>query len=174
MFCTFSHGSLSDRYGCESNRVMFLDASTPKVKHEEKPKANGGTLQKPRFTLGRDPQADIPIADPSVSRIHAELSLVEPDVLFLTDCNSSNGTFLLRGGKETRIHQSKIELSDKVKLGSVVISGADLAAALRRKTPPPSSEPAQKRAEFSASVKLIRCECGAIKRAGSSCPSCTH
>ena len=132
-------------------------------------------MQKPRFTLGRDPQADIPIADPSVSRIHAELSLVEPDVLFLTDCNSSNGTFLLRGGKETRIHQSKIELSDKVKLGSVVISAAELAAALRRKAPPPSSEPAkQKRGDFSASVKLVRCECGAVKSAGGSCPSCSH
>jgi hypothetical protein len=138
-------------------------------------------LQKPRFTLGRDPEADIPIADPSVSRIHAELSLVEPNVLFLTDCNSSNGTYLLRGGKETRIQQTKVELSDKVKLGSVVISAADLAAAVRRKAPaPPSPEPPrqkqqkQARAEFSTSVKLIRCECGAVKRAGSSCPSCSH
>jgi pSer/pThr/pTyr-binding forkhead associated (FHA) protein len=132
-------------------------------------------LQKPRFTLGRDPHADISIADPSVSRIHAELSLGESDVLFITDCNSSNGTFLLRGGKETRIHQSQIELSDKVKLGSVVISAADLATALRRKAPPQSPEPVkQKRVDLSASVKLIRCECGAVKRAGGSCPSCSH
>lgn len=132
-------------------------------------------MRKPRFTLGRDPQADIPIADPSVSRIHAELSLVERDVLFLTDCNSSNGTFLLRDGKETRVQQSKVELSDKVKFGSVVISGADLAAALRRKTPPQSPEGEKpKRADFSTSVKLIRCECGAVKRAGGTCSSCSH
>ena len=54
-------------------------------------------MQEQRFTIGRDRGCDIPIADESVSRLHAQLTFTEGQQIFLTDCQSSNGTFLFRG-----------------------------------------------------------------------------
>jgi pSer/pThr/pTyr-binding forkhead associated (FHA) protein len=87
------------------------------------------------YTIGRDPAADIPIADPSVSRIHAEATLDEGDQIFLTDCNSSNGTYLLRHGGEQKIHQERLLITDQVKFGGVTIAVSALIAAIRRKNP---------------------------------------
>src|SRR5678809_1541964 len=54
---------------------------------------------KTRFTIGRDRGCDIPIADDSVSRLHAEITLLDGGRVFLTDCHSSNSTFVMRDGK---------------------------------------------------------------------------
>ena len=45
------------------------------------------------FTIGRDWDNALQLADPTISRRHAELLLVEKD-LFVRDSNSRNGTFL--------------------------------------------------------------------------------
>lgn len=45
------------------------------------------------FTIGRASSADLVLADPAVSRIHARLENEGPTV-FLTDFSSSNGTYL--------------------------------------------------------------------------------
>lgn len=138
-------------------------------------------MNKTRFTVGRDISADIPIADQSVSRIHAEISLVEGDRLFVTDCQSSNGTFVLRDGSERRITQEKVLPTDRIKFGGIAIAAADLLSAVRRIAgpvqTPAGGDPGKKkgkRAAFATSAKLIRCSCGAIKAAGEQCPSCGH
>ena len=51
------------------------------------------TLEDGRFIVGSDPWCDIPIADPTVSRRHAEIA-VEGDTLELSDLGSRNGTFV--------------------------------------------------------------------------------
>ncbi len=51
------------------------------------------------FTIGRDPSCDVPVADESVSRIHAQISFTSEDLIFITDRRSSNGTFVIRGGR---------------------------------------------------------------------------
>ncbi len=128
--------------------------------------------EKTRFTIGRERTCDIPIADDSVSRLHAELSLLEGDKLFLTDCHSSNGTLLLRDGQSRRISQEIVRPTDHIQFGNVVLPMADILSSIsgRRpaaghKTPNPETRPP-------AGAKVVRCECGAIKPEGKKCPAC--
>lgn len=115
-------------------------------------------MSKP-WIVGREASADIPIADPSVSREHAEVSIDAEGRLVVTDKGSSNGTFLVQtNGAATRLRQqTAIAPADQVRFGAVTIGAADLITAIRRK---------QK------SVRLIRCGCGAVKPAAAPCPTC--
>ena len=63
------------------------------------------------FRIGRDPDSDIQIADPVVSRHHAEVSLLA-DTWWIQDNNSANGIFV-DGLKVDRVpigEQLKVEL----------------------------------------------------------------
>jgi predicted component of type VI protein secretion system len=124
---------------------------------------------KNRFIIGRDKSADIPIADPSVSRHHAEITLLESGQVFLTDCRSSNGTFVVRGGVERRITQETVNAGDMAKFGDVGIRVSDLLAAVR---PHAGALVGSAPRHVAPAGKLIRCECGAIKSQNSTCPSC--
>jgi hypothetical protein len=131
-----------------------------------------------KFTIGRDRACDIPLADDSVSGKHAELSFLAGGKLLLTDCKSTNGTFLLQpDGRAQRLHQELISPLDRIKLGGVALCVRDLLEALRLKyprfeedlhpTPPPN--PAEPWAHGSG---LIRCACGTPRRADQPCPVC--
>lgn len=72
-----------------------------------------------RYSLGRSSESDIVLRDTSASRRHAEVQLdVKGQILWLTDLNSANGTYLNR----QRI-QGQVELrpNDIVRIGSSVI-----------------------------------------------------
>lgn len=45
------------------------------------------------LVVGRSSQVDVPVLDPLVSRRHARLD-VEDGIIYVTDLNSSNGTYL--------------------------------------------------------------------------------
>ncbi|MCG6861051.1 MAG: FHA domain-containing protein [Chromatiaceae bacterium] len=45
-----------------------------------------------KFSIGRERSCAIPVADDSVSAMHAELTFLGDGKLLLTDCNSTNGT----------------------------------------------------------------------------------
>lgn len=123
-------------------------------------------MAKTKFTIGRDRSADIPLADPSVSRLHAEVNLLDNGGLFVTDCNSSNGTFLHRDGAPRQIRQETIRASDQIQFGNVVIAASDLIAVAQTAATP------QRPQALPRSAKLIRCGCGAVKALGSECPFC--
>ncbi len=132
-----------------------------------------------KFTVGRDKGADIPIADDSVSRLHAELTLVDGGTLFVTDCRSSNGTFLVRNGASRQIQQDTFLPTDQVKFGSVTLSVADILAVIHSKGPrqeqqQQAPQPHQRQAyeQNPPAEYLIRCYCGAVKPAQGPCPSC--
>ena len=59
--------------------------------------------------IGRDPQCDIVLPDPGVSKRHAELR-VENGELWLKDLGSSNGTYV----NGVRIQRQELQLGDKV------------------------------------------------------------
>ncbi len=128
-----------------------------------------------KYTIGRDKNCDVPIADDSVSRLHAELTVSDGGRLTLSDCQSSNGTEVIREGKPQRIQRGIIFLRDYVQFGDVVISVKDLLDAIHRKhpglgdQPSPGPEPDQPGEQGS---KLIRCGCGAIKEKNQPCPAC--
>jgi len=141
-------------------------------------------MEQSSFTIGRDQSADIPIADNSVSRIHAEVTVVDGGRLFLTDRQSSNGTFVIRGGTARQVQQEKLLDSDTVQFGEVTIAVRDLLTAIRRKAPhlfgdpklggqaPAHGRQKPKPPKFATAAKLIRCHCGSVKETGTPCPSC--
>ncbi|MBL8233677.1 MAG: FHA domain-containing protein, partial [Bryobacterales bacterium] len=114
--------------------------------------------------------ADIPLADPSVSRQHAEIQLLDTGCLFLIDCNSSNGTWLFREGIPRRIQQDTVSAGEEIQFGSVRIAASDLIDVAQRSLAPPAPQPQAR--TLPKSTKLVRCGCGAVVALGSECPFC--
>lgn len=124
-----------------------------------------------KFTIGRDRACDIPLADDSVSGHHAELEFLEDGKLLLTDCQSTNGTFLLGTGHQTqRIRQSLVSPLDQVRFGGVALGMRELIEALRLKVGVPAAVDAE--APRVRGRRLVRCVCGGIKPADATCPEC--
>jgi pSer/pThr/pTyr-binding forkhead associated (FHA) protein len=119
------------------------------------------------YSVGRDAAADIPIADTSVSRLHAVIGDLGDGRLSVTDRGSSNGTFVVRDGVARGIQSEQVSETDTVRFGTVEIAVADLLAILHARTSPtPVATP------LARSVRLVRCACGAVKPAGGTCPFC--
>lgn len=77
--------------------------------------------------VGRDDSCEIPIADKSVSTIHAEIELTKMGELFIVDRNSTNGTYILRPGQsKIRIEQSVAKINETVRFGLFDIPVLDL------------------------------------------------
>jgi pSer/pThr/pTyr-binding forkhead associated (FHA) protein len=91
---------------------------------------------KSSYTIGRDRTCHFVLSDHSVSRVHAELTVVAGNQFLLTDRNSSNGTFVIRNGKDKRIHQAQVSLRDEVRFGATVVIVGDILAALNRHAAP--------------------------------------
>ncbi|MGC1677893.1 MAG: FHA domain-containing protein [Candidatus Binataceae bacterium] len=125
-----------------------------------------------RFTVGRATDADVPIADDSVSRTHAEVQLLENDRLRVKDLGSQNGTVLIRQGREFPVKDEQTAfLSDLLKFGEVTIAARDLIDLLKEAAAPVAAG-ARAAAPQPAAAVLIRCDCGAIKTRGARCPAC--
>ena len=69
--------------------------------------------------IGRDPSADISIADQSISRKHAKVSR-EGTVIKIEDLGSANGT-VINGKKLEPGHVAKLAKEDMVKLGNSIV-----------------------------------------------------
>ena len=118
--------------------------------------------------LGRGPDCDIVLADASVSRRHAELTIRADGRLWLRDCGSTQGTFLLTPGQAPRaLKAGWVGPRDVLRFGQVELRVADLldpAAARSAKSP----------AMPAGSVPKVRCACGAVKSRGEPCHVCGH
>lgn len=147
-----------------------------------------------RFTIGRERSCDVPVADESVSRVHAEIWLNEDGSLMLADRGSSNGTILIRAGQAFPLTNAVVMASDQVRLGSATLLVAELISAVESRNPgaltpmtarpasPPSLPPPVP--QYSAPPPppvpqapraggmLVRCYCGAVKTYGQPCPNC--
>ncbi|MCF8210291.1 MAG: FHA domain-containing protein [Rhodoferax sp.] len=69
-----------------------------------------------KYVIGRAPTCDIVLADESVSRIHAELAILDNGKLLVTDCHSTQCTLLLRVGLAVDHHDSGSQLIFQVNL----------------------------------------------------------
>jgi len=74
------------------------------------------------LTLGRDPAADIIIGDPSISRRHAELVLLDDRRIFVRDLGGANGTVRIRAGERLTVQREIVAPGDDVSFGDVVLS----------------------------------------------------
>lgn len=67
------------------------------------------------YSVGRDPDCDVPIDDDSASRHHCQLRWIEDD-WFVEDAKSMNGTFV----NGHRIDRAPLRNNDLIKAGSVI------------------------------------------------------
>lgn len=80
-------------------------------------------MTRARYFVGRgDPKVTIrfPDSQPSISNLHAELSVTDDNRYFLTDKDSTNGTEILSGNEWTRIRQTWVALDQPIRLGRKV------------------------------------------------------
>ena len=68
------------------------------------------------MTLGRNPTNNIFIRDKNVSREHCQIVVTEDDC-FLTDLQSTNGTFV----NEERVTERKLEPNDEIRIGTTLL-----------------------------------------------------
>ncbi len=74
------------------------------------------SLDGQRFTIGRDADCDIELADDFISRQHAVVEVVRGR-LRITDCQSLNGTFV----NDVRIQQHLLVPGDQIRLGNHIL-----------------------------------------------------
>ena len=67
-------------------------------------------------SIGRDAECDIVINDRQVSRIHAQIKILESNEIQLTDLNSKNGTFI---NGEMITKPVKLKDGDEIKIALV-------------------------------------------------------
>lgn len=68
-------------------------------------------------TCGRDPACDLVIEHPTVSRFHARIELAQDGVVWVQDDDSSNGTFLNRCDRWTRVSKTSLCIGDGIRFG---------------------------------------------------------
>ena len=92
--------------------------------------------------IGRAQNMDVTVEGRRVSRLHAELRPVPRGptgerMYELTDCESTNGTFVLRDGDWQPVHREVVAPHDRVRLGDYESTPAALAAMATGASPQP-------------------------------------
>ena len=77
------------------------------------------------YVIGR--QGNIQLLDRTTSARHAELVVLD-DQLYLTDLNSTNGTYLLEQGTKKPFKQGYIELDQTLAFGEKICTVRELVA----------------------------------------------
>lgn len=73
----------------------------------------------PCAIVGRSASADVSLPHPSVSRRHAEVIPLPDGRVYVTDCATTNGTFVHAGGQWRRIAQDFAAADGRVRFGDV-------------------------------------------------------
>ena len=119
-----------------------------------------------KYTIGRALTCDVVLSDDSVSRIHAELTFLDDGKLLVTDCRSTQGTFLMhQSGEAHAIKQELVFARDTLRFGSVSMPVKELLQAIHLKHPLVAPKPPE-------GADLVRCECGAVKVKNIRCEVC--
>ena len=82
-------------------------------------------MKKRAYIIGRKGQ--IQLLDKTTSSKHAELAFLD-DRLYLTDLNSTNGTYLVDHGEKKRFKEGYIELDQIISFGNYICSVKELVA----------------------------------------------
>lgn len=110
------------------------------------------------YTVGRGAAADVALPHRSVSRQHAEVIPLPDGRVYVTDCATTNGTFVHEGGQWRRIAQDFAAADGRVRFGDVemrvplLLAETTRAAGAGRGTgaPPAGATPAGKGGGHSA------------------------
>lgn len=133
-----------------------------------------------RFSVGRSPDCDLVLADASVSRRHAEVSILEDGQIFVVDCRSTHGTRVSHGRGQRDVRQDVVAADAVLHFGDVAIAVSDVVRALRSRHGgvvsndlPRHSEAGVRPDSWARGTRLVRCGCGVIKpKDARRCPEC--
>ena len=92
-----------------------------------------------RYSIGRDENNDVVLADPSVSRQHAEIIDTGNGTYKLVDSGSSNGTWSMGDNGWARVTTAELEADALVRIGDHFTSITALLSAAG--APPPRKAP---------------------------------
>lgn len=90
--------------------------------------------------IGRHSCCDFRVVGRSVSRRHAEIVPLANGRFYLTDLNSTFGTFVLKDGTWQRVRQSFIEPDQNVRLGRREINAAEFGVLYTSKNSWPNKD----------------------------------
>lgn len=126
------------------------------------------------YKIGRHPSCDIVLADETVSAYHAELIITGDGNFFLSDTNSTHGTFVRKKGKFVKIQQDYITPQNALRFAHCEFSAKELLEYIHLKSVPPA--PPEEKTEETPKVRgkyLQRCpSCLTVKEAGEPCHIC--
>ena len=115
------------------------------------------------YTIGRDAAAAITVPHATVSRLHAEVIPLPDGRVYITDCASTNGTFIREDGHWHRISQDFADAGSRVRFGQVEMTVSRLLAEIVRlqgtgtANGPPTGQPGVRQAEkLDASLGVVR------------------
>jgi transcriptional regulator with GAF, ATPase, and Fis domain len=109
-------------------RVVLLDTPDPKDQ------GRSFVFAQDEVRIGSSPDADVPLADPSVSREHLAVRL-GPHGFAITDCGSTNGTFV----GDLRIERASLTADTTVRLGKSTVRLEGLAETVEQEISPRAS-----------------------------------
>jgi pSer/pThr/pTyr-binding forkhead associated (FHA) protein/tetratricopeptide (TPR) repeat protein len=92
-------------------KIIVIQGTSP---HE------GYDLIGDEIIIGRDPDCDISLEDPKISREHAKITLKDQK-FYIADCGSSNGTFV---NHKQIVEEKELTSSDQIQLGDAVLQFA--------------------------------------------------
>ncbi len=107
---------LDTAIGSETIVQTLADTSHPRLAIHLSPRTWEVTLVEDAMTIGREPSADIVIADPQVSRAHARLER-RADGYWIVDLGSRNGTRV----KGHRIAEQLLETGTEIRIGPALL-----------------------------------------------------
>jgi pSer/pThr/pTyr-binding forkhead associated (FHA) protein len=126
------------------------------------------------ITIGRGQGCDVVLSHVSVSRRHAEMIFANAGAIEIRDLNSTGGTFVRRNGKERSVTQTRLESADILRLGDYEVSLQELLSLAKKEQlpPQPAAQPAADTGLERPKTRMVRCDCGTIKKRGETCPAC--
>lgn len=84
----------------------------------------------PCYSVGRSAPADMLLQHASVSRVHAEVVPLSDGRVYVTDRDSTNGTFIRERGRWRRITQDFAGAGDEMRFGDMRVSVRSLRAGI--------------------------------------------
>ena len=72
-------------------------------------------IENKTYVIGRE--GHIYVNDPTVSKQHAELKVIDGEI-YLRDLNSTNGTFLLKNNRLLPFHEGYVQINQTILLGN--------------------------------------------------------
>ena len=83
------------------------------------------------YLVGSHPRSDVWLNHESVSKRHAEVLRLPDGRLYVTDCHSTSGTYLVYGDAEQRFRQEFLPEAARIRFGARLMTTSELQRACR-------------------------------------------